>query len=162
MIERLLLNRIDAKPGAAAISIQHHLPVAIDADEAKPAVPRIQATAARTEMALDATVRFGRPPAANRITHVIRGNDRKSRVHPHILPNPVRPRQAKLPCPALHRSPLHQSLSADSAILPRSAQPSWRKLLMVSERTRHLVSVHFKSVRFRRRSTRAFRRARSR
>ena len=49
MIERLLLDRIDAEPGAAAVCGGDHLPVGSARTKQKPRLPSVEAAAARAE-----------------------------------------------------------------------------------------------------------------
>ena len=64
MVQRLLLDRIDAEPGAAAIRGEYHLAGTILAHEAEAAVTWLQMAGPRTEIANHAIVVFGMPPAA--------------------------------------------------------------------------------------------------
>ncbi len=64
MIERLLLNRIDAKPGTLTVGIQHHPAVAIDTDETETAITRIQPTGTRAQLAEQSAVLLRSKPAS--------------------------------------------------------------------------------------------------
>ena len=66
MVQRLLFDRIDAEPGAAAIGGQHHPAVAVLADKTESAVTRLEHATARAQIADDAALVFaGMPPAAD-------------------------------------------------------------------------------------------------
>jgi hypothetical protein len=64
MVQRFLLNGIDTKSAAAAISREHHPVAQALAHEAESALPVIQLAKPRTQPALDAPVQQHRPPAA--------------------------------------------------------------------------------------------------
>src|SRR5206468_10583777 len=65
VIERLLLDRVDAEAGAPAVGRQDHFAVDVLADEAKAAVARLEATLPRAKVADDpARLRVVVPPAA--------------------------------------------------------------------------------------------------
>ena len=51
MIERFLLDGVDAKPSASPVGIEHHLPLAILAYKAKAFISRIQMTMPGTQLA---------------------------------------------------------------------------------------------------------------
>ena len=63
VIERLLLDRIDAETGGAAVGGQLHRSVVHLADEAGAALAFVQLAVARAQVALDASVGQGVPPA---------------------------------------------------------------------------------------------------
>ena len=63
MVERLLLDRVDAETGRSAIRGEHHAPAFHGAHEARAALAFVQPAVARTEVALDAAVRERVPPA---------------------------------------------------------------------------------------------------
>src|SRR5262245_15003088 len=70
MIERLLLDRIDAEPGRTAIGFEHDLVVLARAHEAQPALAFAQPAMARADVALHAPVREHLPVAGrNRVAH---------------------------------------------------------------------------------------------
>src|SRR5262249_24312250 len=78
MVERLFLDRVDAKAGRAAIGREHHLIAAADAHEAEPALALVQLAVTRADVALDASAL--RPmqiaagvPAANLLIHLSTG-----------------------------------------------------------------------------------------
>src|ERR1700693_2346442 len=54
MVERLFLNRIDAKPSAPPIRSQHHLAAYIFAHEAKSAIAVFHDASSRAEIAMNA------------------------------------------------------------------------------------------------------------
>ena len=58
MVERLFLDRVDAKTGGATIGAQHHFAAEILAHEAEAALTFAQLAVTRTEVALDACVVF--------------------------------------------------------------------------------------------------------
>jgi len=62
VVERLLLNRIDAKTGSPPVAGQHHAFIVCLSNEAKAALIRTQFAFARAEVALDATVGKPVPP----------------------------------------------------------------------------------------------------
>src|SRR5262249_53574553 len=76
VIERLLLDRVNAKAGRAPIGREDNL-VAPCAHEAKAPLPFVQPAVARAQVALDATVRQGMPVTPsftpNLLIHVARG-----------------------------------------------------------------------------------------
>ena len=63
MVERLLLDRVNAEAGRAAISRQDHLVFDVLADEAGAALAFVQLAVARAQVALDAPAVDGVPPA---------------------------------------------------------------------------------------------------
>ena len=67
MVERLLLDRIDAEAGRAAVGRQHDRVALALADEARAALALVQAAVARAEVALDAAVVEAVPPAAGMV-----------------------------------------------------------------------------------------------
>ena len=73
MIERLFLDRIDAKSGRTPVRGEHDLLVLPGAHKAQPALAFVQLAIARTHIALDAPIRQGMPIAAwvprNRLIH---------------------------------------------------------------------------------------------
>src|SRR5262249_6059013 len=64
MIERLLLDRVDAEAGRAAIGSEHHLILGARTYEAEPALALVQAAITRAQIALDASVLESAPIAA--------------------------------------------------------------------------------------------------
>ena len=62
MVERFLLDGINAKAAAAAIGRERHLVAGAPADETEPALALVELAEAWTEAALDAPVRQQRPP----------------------------------------------------------------------------------------------------
>ena len=73
MIERLFLDRIDAKSGRTPVGGEHNLLVLAGAHKAQPALAFVQLAIARTDIALDAPIRQSMPIAAwvprNRLIH---------------------------------------------------------------------------------------------
>ena len=63
VLERLLLDGIDAEPGRAAVGREHHGVAFALAHEAEAALPVVEAAVARAEVALDAAVVLAVPPA---------------------------------------------------------------------------------------------------
>jgi len=63
VVERLLLDRVDAEAGAPAVGRQHHLAAEVLADEAEAAVAGLEVALARAEVADDPPV-LRMPPAA--------------------------------------------------------------------------------------------------
>src|SRR5689334_11830720 len=57
MIERLLLDGINAKAGAAAISVQNHLPAAVLPHETKASVTVFERARPRAQITDDASIR---------------------------------------------------------------------------------------------------------
>ena len=70
MVERLLLDRVDAEARGAAVGGEHHAAAFHLAHEAKAPLPFVQAAVARAEIALYATVGQRVPPAAGIIHSV--------------------------------------------------------------------------------------------
>ena len=64
VIERLFFDRVDAKTGRAAISLEHDLIVLAGAHETQPALPFAQPTMARTYIALHTPIGEGRASSA--------------------------------------------------------------------------------------------------
>src|SRR5690606_10115656 len=62
MVERLLLDRVDAEAGGAPVGGEHHPARLVLAHEAEPALPLVQLAVARTEVALHAPVGQRVPP----------------------------------------------------------------------------------------------------
>src|SRR5690606_37723676 len=62
MIQRLLLDRIDAEPRAAPVGGQHDRVALTRANEAQSALPVVQPAVARAQVALDAAVVERVPP----------------------------------------------------------------------------------------------------
>ena len=62
MVERFLLDGINAEAAAAAISRKRHLVADAPADETEPALALVELAEARAQAALDAAVRQLRPP----------------------------------------------------------------------------------------------------
>ena len=69
MVERLLLDRVDAEARRAAVGRQHHRVAFALAHEARAALALVQAAVARAQVALDATVVESVPPAAGEVAH---------------------------------------------------------------------------------------------
>ena len=73
MIERLFLDRIDAKSGRTPVGGEHNLPALPGAHKAQPALAFVQFAKARTDVALHAAVRQSMPKAGwmarNRLIH---------------------------------------------------------------------------------------------
>jgi hypothetical protein len=63
VVERLLLDRVDAETGAAAIGGEDHLAAPVGADKAGGALAVVQLAVARAEVALDAAIFQRVPPA---------------------------------------------------------------------------------------------------
>jgi hypothetical protein len=63
MIQRFLFDRVDAETRALAVRVQNHLIVAIDANETEAAIPGIEPTASRAQMAFDASIGSPAPPS---------------------------------------------------------------------------------------------------
>jgi hypothetical protein len=63
VMQRLLLDRVDAEARTAAVRGQHHFVAHALAHEAQPALPFVQLAVARTQVALDAPIRQRMPPA---------------------------------------------------------------------------------------------------
>jgi hypothetical protein len=63
MVQRFLLNRIDAKPAAPAISREHHPIVHSLPNETKSALPFVQLAKPWTQSAFNAPIRKHCPPA---------------------------------------------------------------------------------------------------
>ena len=63
MVEWLLLDGVDAEAGGAAVGGELHRPIKHLPDEAGAALAFVQLTVTRTEVALDATIGQGMPPA---------------------------------------------------------------------------------------------------
>ena len=83
MVERLLLDRVDAEAGRAAVGREHDRVAFALAHEARAALALVQPAVARAQVALDAAVGKPVPPAAG-ISRAHRpfSVDRKSRsVH---------------------------------------------------------------------------------
>ena len=64
MVQRFLLDGINAEAAAAAVGREHHLSADALADETKAALAVVELAEARTQAAFDASVRQQRPPAA--------------------------------------------------------------------------------------------------
>ena len=71
MIERLLLDRIDAEARRAAVGGEHHRVAVALAHEAGAALALVQPAVARTQVALDAPVVEPVPPAAGMVAHAL-------------------------------------------------------------------------------------------
>ena len=69
MIERLLLDRIDAEARRAAVGGQHHRIRFALAHEAHAALALVQPAVARAQVALDAAIVEAVPPAAREVAH---------------------------------------------------------------------------------------------
>ena len=73
MIERLFLDRIDAKSGRTPVGGENNLLVLPGAHKAQPALAFVQLAIARTDIALDAPIRQSMPKAGwvsgNRLIH---------------------------------------------------------------------------------------------
>ena len=69
MVERLLLDRVDAEAGRAAVGGQHDLVVLAGAHEAQTALALVQLALARAQVALDAPVLEPVPVAAGPALH---------------------------------------------------------------------------------------------
>src|SRR6266446_9297104 len=63
MVQRLLFNRIDAKPAAPTIGCQHYLIADALPHKTESALPFIEFAKSRTKPALNAPVRQHHPPA---------------------------------------------------------------------------------------------------
>ena len=63
MAQRFLLDWIDTKPGAPAISGEHHLIAHALPNETKSSLPFIKLAKSRTDAALNAPIRQHRPPS---------------------------------------------------------------------------------------------------
>src|SRR5262249_4925385 len=64
VVQRLLLDRVDAEPRPLAVSGQDHPAVRVLADEAEPPVAVLERAGARAEVADDAAVVLAMPPTA--------------------------------------------------------------------------------------------------
>jgi hypothetical protein len=64
VVQRLLLDRVDAEARGAAVGREHHRVAVARAHEARAALALVQAALARAEVALDAAVVHAVPPAA--------------------------------------------------------------------------------------------------
>src|SRR5207244_11639693 len=64
VVERLLLDRVDAEPGGAAVRGEHHAAAFHLAHEAHAALALVQPAVARAQVALDAAVFEAMPPSA--------------------------------------------------------------------------------------------------
>jgi hypothetical protein len=53
MIQGFLFDRIDAKPGASPVGVEHHFPVFDLPDETEPAIPFLHSAIARAQIAND-------------------------------------------------------------------------------------------------------------
>jgi hypothetical protein len=70
VVERLLLDRIDAEPGRAPVRGEHHRVAFALAHEAGAALAFVQPAVARAEVALDAAVGQALPPSAGVVAPV--------------------------------------------------------------------------------------------
>src|ERR1051325_3963273 len=74
MVQWLILNLIDAKSAAPAVSGQHYLIPHPPTHKTKSALSFIQFAKARTKPALDAPIRQHHPPLSDVIRLCLRGN----------------------------------------------------------------------------------------
>ena len=89
MVERLLLDRVDAEARGAPVGREHHRVALARAHEAGAALALVQAAFARAEVALDAAVVHAVPPAARMAPAEVVGLARASRVLLHrVAPEP--------------------------------------------------------------------------
>src|SRR5262249_32082542 len=65
VVERFLLDRVDAKARGAAVGGEHHAVALAHAHEARSALPLVQAAVARAQVALQPAVVEQMPPAAD-------------------------------------------------------------------------------------------------
>src|SRR5262249_49686591 len=76
VVERLLLDGIEAEAGGAAVARQHHLAAAVLAHEAEAALPRRERAVAWAQVALDAPARNVVPPPALHRSRAFHEEDR--------------------------------------------------------------------------------------
>ena len=123
MVERLLLDRVDAETGRAAVGREHHRIAFALAHEARAALALVQPAVARAEVALDAPVGSAMPPAAGKVAHGRLFAQREFALRPlrHRVARNVQPRTPEIVRRAPPCASAPPGTRADRGALPRLA-----------------------------------------